>query len=156
MANVITYVESQAASIDTAVAGGEYSRHRMPLPEEYEAKRDYSDLVKLFPQMTRIFQGVLGCYLRYKFHPEAASTEASAAFFPQLERFARQCGATAIGYARITPDLIFKDFVIPHQNAIVIISEMRKEPFVTAPSVESMTEVAKAYADTTLIANKLS
>lgn len=77
-------------------------------------------------------------------------------FLSQLEAYAREIGATAIGYAKITPDHIFKGFVVPYQNAVVVISEMRKELFNTAPSTESMVEVAKAYADTTQIANKLS
>ncbi|MCO5189396.1 MAG: [Fe-S]-binding protein [Anaerolineae bacterium] len=156
MTNFVKHVEGQAAAVDTAVYGREHSRQRMPLPEDYDAKRNYADLPKLFPQIARIFKGVLGSYTRYKFPAKASKSEASAAFIAELEQFARENGATAIGYARITPDLIFKDFVIPHQNAIVLISEMRKEPFITAPSVESMVEVAKLYADTTQIANQLS
>ncbi|WP_420642457.1 hypothetical protein [Candidatus Leptofilum sp.] len=156
MTRVVRHVEGQAASIDTAAFGGHYARQRMPLPEEYGSERNLSDLPKMAPQIMRIFKGILGSYLRYKFHPKAKKPEASPAFLTQLETFARQNGAVTIGYAKITPDLIFKDFVVPHQNAIVIISEMRKELFNTAPSVESMSKVAKAYADTTQIANTLS
>lgn len=156
MTKAIKHVENQAASVDSAVYGSERSRQRMPLPEEYRSQRDLLDLPALLPQIVRIFKEVIGSYLRYKIHPRAQKTQASAAFLSQLEAYAQQIGATAIGYARITPDLIFTDFVVPHLNAIVILSEMRKEPFNTAPSVESMTEVAKAYADTTQIANELS
>ena len=156
MTKVVKHVEGQAASIDTAVFGDEHSRHRMPLPEEYGSQRDLSDLPMMFPQIVRIFQGVLGSYVRYKFYPEVKESEASPTFLTQLEAYAREIGATAIGYAKITPDHIFKGFVVPYQNAVVVISEMRKELFNTAPSTESMVEVAKAYADTTQIANKLS
>ena len=106
--------------------------------------------------MSRIFRGVAGAYTKYKFRPKPTETHASAAFLADLEAYARENGALAIGYAKITPDLIFKDFVIPHDNAIVIIAEMKKERFNTAPSLESMAEVAKVYADTTLLANQLS
>lgn len=156
MTKAVKHVEGQAASIDTAVFGDEHSRHRMPLPEEYGSQRDLSDLPMMFPQIARIFQGVLGSYVRYKFYPEVKESEASPTFLTQLEAYAREIGATAIGYAKITPDHIFKGFVVPYQNAVVVISEMRKELFNTAPSTESMVEVAKAYADTTQIANKLS
>lgn len=156
MAKLVKYVENQAATIDTAVYGGEHARQRMPLPEEYGAKRNTSDLPKLFPQIRRLAKGVFGSYWHYKFYSKAEKSEATPAFLARLEAFARQNGAIAIGYASITPDLIFKDFVVPYQNAIVIISEMRKEQFITAPSVESMIEVARAYADTTLLANQLS
>ena len=156
MARLVKHVENQARFIDTAVYGGEHARQRMPLPEEYGADRNTSDLPKLFPQITRLAKGVFGSYWRYKFYGKAEKSEAPPAFFAQLETFARQHGAAAIDYAIITPDLIFKDFMVPHQNAIVIISEMEKEPFITAPSIESMIEVAKAYADTTLLANEIS
>lgn len=156
MARIVRHVEDQAQHVDTAVYGGEHARRRMPLPEEYGANRSTSDLPKLFPQVKRLAKGVFGTYWGYKFPARAEKSEASPAFLAQLEAYARDKGATAIGYAKITPDLIFKDFVVPHQNAIVIISEMKKEPFITAPSVESMTEVAKAYADTTLLATQLS
>lgn len=156
MAAAVKYVEGQAANVKTAVYGGAYARHRMPLPEEYEARRSYSDLPHLMPQIGRIGRSLLATYREYRTPARSDRTEASAEFLAGLEAFARDQGAAAIGYARITPDLIFKDFVVPHLNAIVIIAEMRKDPFNTAPSVESMGEVAKVYADTTLIANQLT
>lgn len=150
------YTESLAAFVDTATFGREHSHQRMPLPEAYGSVVDPSVIPKMLPHVFRIFQGILGSYRRYKFPVKAKKSQASAAFLSELEAFAREQGATRIGYARITPELIFKDFAVPHQNAIVLISEMRKEHFITAPSPETMIEVSKAYADTTLIANKLT
>lgn len=156
MGNAVKYVEGRAAWVDTAIVGGDHARERMPLPDEYGSERNFGDMPKLAPHIFRIFRGIAGSYKHYAFPAKPIRSEASDAFIEELESFARENGALAIGYAKITPDLIFKDFVIPHDNAIVIISEMEKESFSTAPSTESMLEVAKAYADTTLIANKMS
>lgn len=156
MTAVVKHVEAQAKHLDTARYGREYSRQRMPLPEEYNARRSFSDLPALFPQIQRLFRGIFSSYIGYKFPAKASNTLISSSLLKQLEVFTRENGALAIGYAKVTPDLIFKDFVVPHDNAIVIISEMRKEPFSTAPSIEAMAEVAKVYADTTLIAVKMS
>jgi len=156
MPRAVKYVEAQAAFTNTAIYGREHSRERMPLPEEYDTVFDKSLLPTMLPQLLRIFQGIFGSYWRYKFRGKAKKSTASAEFLSGLETHARENGAVRIGYAEITPDLIFKDFVIPHKNAVVIISEMKKEPFITAPSDEAMTQVGKAYADTTFIANKLT
>lgn len=156
LTSVVAHVEAQAAKVDTAIFGREKARQRMPLPEEYGSERSIGDLPRIAPQMPRLARGIFRTYMLYRQQAKPQNSEATPAFLKQLEQFAQDNGALAIGYAKITPDLIFKDMVIPHENAIVIISEMKKEPFSTAPSVESMVEVAKAYADTTLIATQLS
>lgn len=156
MTKVVKYVENQATRIDTAISGGEHARRRMPLPEAYGSERNAEDLPKLFPTMQRLFRGIFSSYWQYRVYRKPVRTEVSAEFLTKLEAYARENGATAIGYAPITPDLIFKDFVVPHPHAIVILSEMRQEPFSTAPSTEAMIEVAKAYADTTVIATQIS
>lgn len=156
MGAFVRHVEGLAAKVETATYGSELARHRMPLPDAYGTKRNPADLPHLAPHILRIFRSVFGCYLRYTFARRPKSNQAPASLFAELEQHALELGATAIGYAEITPDLIFKDFVIPHRNAIVIISKMRRETFGTAPSTEAMVEVAKAYADTTSIANDLA
>lgn len=152
---LIKYIEGQAAALDGAIYGKEHARKRMPLPEEYEGEMNLP-FKKVLPQVFRLGKSILGSYLYLKRPVKARKSIATPEFLGQLESFAVQKGATAIGYAQITPDLIFKDFVIPHQYAIVIISEMRKEQFETAPSLDSMTEIGKAYTDTTIIANKMT
>lgn len=156
MTKVVKHVENQAGRVESAISAGEHARRRMPLPEEYGSERNAGDLPKLFPHMKRLFRGVFSTYWQYRVHRKPVRREVSAEFLSDLEAFARDCGATAIGYAPITPALIFKEFVIPHPHAIVILSEMRREPFGTAPSTEAMMEVAKAYADTTIIATQIS
>lgn len=156
MTSVVKHVEAQAAKVDTALYGRENARQRMPLPEEYGSDRSIGDLPRIAPQMPRLARGVFTTYMLYKRRQKPSKSVVTPAFLHQLEAYARENGALAIGYAKITPDLIFRDFAIPHDNAIVIISEMEKETFSTAPSVDAMVEVAKAYADTTLIATKLS
>ena len=112
LTTVVSHVESQAAHIDTAIIGAEHARERMPLPEEYGTERSIGDLPLIAPQMPRLVRGIFSAYMQYKRHSMPTQSEASTTFLKQLEAFAHKNGALAIGYAKITPELILLHYPI--------------------------------------------
>ena len=62
---------------------------------------------------------------------------AEPALFEEIEALALEQGACAVGYAEITPDLVFPNFVVPYTHAVVILSEMGRDALKSAPSKDA-------------------
>ena len=157
-AAVADFIEGQAKYLDGAIKGGDDSFERNMLPEEYPATEEAMPVSfgSVFPFFMPLAMSSLGVLYNFKRRIRTYKTTAPPELFAELEQFALEQGASAIGYAEITPDLQFKGHYIPHRHAIVIVSEMRQENMKNAPSIKSVSEIAKAYGDTTKIGNKLT
>lgn len=158
LAAVADFIEGQAKYLDGAIHGGDDSFERNMLPEDYPATEEAMPfpLGHALPLVVPLLISSLGSFYNFKRPVRTYKTTASPELFADLEQFALDQGASAISYAEITPDLQFKGHYIPHRHAIVIVSEMRQENMKNAPSIKSVAEIAKAYSDTTRIANKVT
>ena len=153
---IADYVEGHADKTEGAIYGEEQSSPRNPLDFPIEPGSSRPNIPVHLPNLARLFWGILGVYYYYKRQVKQHQTIAPSSLFDELEQFAVEKGASAIGYARITPDLIFKDKCIPHQNAIVIVSQMHSQKFANVPDDDSIGEVVRLYANTTIIASQIT
>lgn len=74
----------------------------------------------------------------------------------ELEEYAKGLGVAEIGYTKVNPRYIFKDFRILFNNAIVFTIEMDKEKIKGAPNMESFKEVFRTYYQVGLTVNKVA
>lgn len=155
---VADFIEGQVKHLDGAIYGGDDSFERNMLPEEYPATEDAMPFPvrSALPLIAPVIRASLGTFYNFKRPVRTYKTAARPELFTELEQFTLAQGASAIGYAEITPDLQFKGHYIPHRHAIVIVSEMRQEKMKNAPTLNSVGEIAKAYGDTTRIGNKVA
>lgn len=163
MSNVFAYVENQAKHLDNAMYPDRYAKPRRPVgsstPSECHPNLQkppsgwFKDEAQ---QLVHIFHSAWQSYRYFKSPVQATRAVVSAELLEELELMARSMGASAIGYAKVTPDMIFEDMAIAHENAIVIISEMDREAVDKAPHADVLLEVERTYATTTDIANALT
>jgi len=74
----------------------------------------------------------------------------------ELEKYAKGLGVAEIGYTKVNPRYIFKDFRILFNNAIVFTIEMDKAKIKGAPNMESFKEVFRTYYQVGLTVNKVA
>jgi ferredoxin len=72
-------------------------------------------------------------------------TVAPQELLEQVERTAREQGATAVRYVTLDDDCLFGNLGVPHRNAIVYTVRMDKKALDTAPSYECFREVERGY-----------
>lgn len=89
-------------------------------------------------------------------NPKTGKKTISPADLAELEAYARELGVSQIGYTRVNPDFIFKDFEILYDNAMVITMNMEREAIQTAPSDAATGEIWRTYSDLGIIVNKLA
>lgn len=73
-----------------------------------------------------------------------------------MEDYARELGISAIGYTKVNPNFIFKDFEILFDNAIMFTMEMKKELISSNPSLESSQEIFRTYEALGIAVNKIA
>ena len=74
----------------------------------------------------------------------------------EIERIAADLGAEAVGFAEVTPDVIYKGKTIPYKYAIVVARRMDNAKIATAPSVTCMVEVMNTYGQLGVLVNDLA
>ena len=89
-------------------------------------------------------------------NPPHPKTEISEEFLKQLEEFAESVGIGNIAFVRLPPELIFQQFGVLYENAIVLTMEMSKEKLDQAPSQATMNMVFGTYDDLGKAANKIA
>ena len=163
MTNVFAYVENQAKSLNTALFPNEWSKPRQPVgsatPAERHPNWERAPEGWVYQSGSLLRRNVRAAWKSYRYlkTPTLPSREVvSTELLNEIEDIAIAMGATAIGYAKVTPDMIFEDMAVPHENAIVIISEMDHQATDKAPHADVLLEVQRTYATTTEIANTLT
>lgn len=74
----------------------------------------------------------------------------------ELEDYANSLGVSTIGYTRVNPNFIFKDFEILYDNAIMLTMEMDRHIIATSPSQESSKEIFRTYETLGIAVNKIA
>ena len=72
-------------------------------------------------------------------------SNATEELLSRITDLATECGCSAVGYARITPDLVFAEHAVLYPNAIVLLMDMRSDAISQAPSPASGREVWRTY-----------
>ena len=163
MSSAFAWVENRAKTLDTALHADDWSKPRRPVGSHTPSEQ-HSDWEKASAQtsirqnyfMLRNFYAAWRSYRYLKTPTQPTHTQISPALLAELEAMAKETGALAVGYTKVTPDMIFSDMAVPHENAIVIVSEMERETMDKAPHAEVLGEVVETYATTTEVANALT
>jgi ferredoxin len=143
-----------------------------PIPSDPQAREprlvplviiDYGNLIARFKQMRYIGK------LLFKSVKEMAKSASSIKKNPYvgnrtidpetlkgLEEYAFGLGISEIGYTKVNPRYIFKNFRILYKNAIVFTIEMDKEKIKQAPSVPTFIEIFRTYYEVGVIVNKVA
>ncbi|QUI22560.1 epoxyqueuosine reductase [Vallitalea pronyensis] len=100
----------------------------------YEMKKSYTSITK---------------------NPKNYKTTMDDATLQELQTYIRKYPIDDIGFTTVDPNLIFKDRVILHQHAIVLIMEMKKNKIDTAPSPDAQREIMRTYYELGRVANKI-
>lgn len=77
-------------------------------------------------------------------------------FAGTLPDLATGLGAEMMGFAEVTPDVIYAGKSLPYRYAIVLAHRMDEKKIVTAPSVDCFVEVSDKYGILGVMANRLA
>ena len=89
-------------------------------------------------------------------NPKSPKVKVEDGFLSEFEELARRLGIGAIGYARVPPELIFRDRAILSDHAIVLAMEMDKNKIDRAPSKETQVMVFQTYDRLGKVVNQLT
>ena len=127
--------------------------------------QDYGSTIARLKQMRNkdlrtFFIGTLREMLRsaksIKENPYAGKKTIDSATLKELEDYAKDLGIAEIGYTKVNPRYIFRDFRILFDNAIVFAIEMDKAKIKGAPNMASFLEVFRTYYQVGLTVNKVA
>ena len=89
-------------------------------------------------------------------NPYAGKKTIDSKTLKALENYAKELGVAEIGYTKVNPRFIFRDFQILFDHAIVFTIEMDKDKIRGAPNIESFKEVFRTYYQVGLTVNKVA
>ncbi len=89
-------------------------------------------------------------------NPSDPKTIAPQDFFTQLELFSKSQGIGLIGFAKLSQDLIFQEYGVLYDNAIILAMEMDKDTVEKAPSQATLNMVFGTYDDLGIATNKVT
>lgn len=101
--------------------------------------------LRAMPHMVASMRGILHSLRSVDRNPPRPCTQMPAAERAALEAHVRSLGIDDVGYARLTPHMVFRDKAILYPNAIVLTMEMDKAAIDTSPSEASYVEVHRTY-----------
>jgi Pyruvate/2-oxoacid:ferredoxin oxidoreductase delta subunit len=124
---------------------------------------DYGNLMARFKQMRYIgkllFKSVKEMAISassIRKNPYAGKRKIDPETLKGLEEYATGLGISEIGYTKVNPRYIFKNFRILFENALVFTIEMDKEKIKKAPSVPTFVEIFRTYYDIGVVVNKVA
>lgn len=89
-------------------------------------------------------------------NPSNPLTSVTPEFLDELKQFIQSLGVVIIDFTRLPKDLIFQDFGVLYDNAIILAMEMDSMRIEKAPSKETMTMVFETYDNLGIVANKVA
>jgi ferredoxin len=89
-------------------------------------------------------------------NPPNPSTNASEEIVNQIKEFAKSLGVGPIGFVKLPRDLIFQEYGVLYDDAIILAMEMNMEKINNAPSQDTMDMVFETYDDLGIAANKIT
>lgn len=111
--------------------------------------------IEFFPVMMRV-QTSFGKSTRMAGMSHEAEYVDDQVFVREIESIAADLGAEALGFAEVTPDVIYAGKTIPYKQAIVVARRMDNAKIATAPSVACMIEVMNTYGQLGVLVNDLA
>ncbi|TET11326.1 MAG: [Fe-S]-binding protein [Candidatus Thorarchaeota archaeon] len=121
-------------------------------------ERNDIEMRQVFPirQMLSIMRNINLSVDSLSKNPSIPSTSASVEFLEQLKDFANSLGVGPFEFVKLPTDLIFQDFGVIYDNAIIIALEMSKEKIDKAPSQDTIDMVFGTYDELGIAANKIA
>lgn len=113
-------------------------------------------LLEIMPNQLRNIRAHRVSIDTLKKNPGRPKTVAAGDFFARLEAKARELGADDVGYTLLERDQIFRNMGAMYKNAIVLTRKMDKVAMSKAPSMDTLDNVIRTYADLGEIANRLA
>ncbi|MDF2523012.1 MAG: hypothetical protein K0R31_653 [Clostridiales bacterium] len=91
-----------------------------------------------------------------KYNPRSGKRVIDESTLIEMENYAHELGISTIGYTKVNPNFIFKDFEILYDNVIMFTMEMKKDLIATNPSLESSKEIFRTYEALGVAVNKIA
>lgn len=107
------------------------------------------------PQMLKCLYEMKKSYSSITKNPKNYKTVIDESTLRELQEYIRSFKIDDIGFTTVKPNLIFKDRVVIHKHAIVLIMEMKKSKIDTSPSHTSQKEIMRTYYELGRAANKI-
>jgi ferredoxin len=101
--------------------------------------------VRTAPHMIASQRGIDRSLREIDQNPPQPKSEASPDELREAERYAREQGVAAVGYARLPRCLVFRDKAVLFENAIVLVMEMDKDKIEAAPAPRAAEAVHETY-----------
>jgi epoxyqueuosine reductase len=121
-------------------------------------RRSDIEMRQIFPvrRLLSIFKNINLSVDSIKENPTHPKQEVSKDFQDRLKAYAHSLGVGQLGYVKLPHDLIFQEFGVFFDNAIVLAMEMNKENINKAPSQATFNMVFGTYDDLGIAANNLA
>lgn len=145
---------------DNPVKSGPDSRPAIIIPflvlQFGSLKAKIRSIIPLRKQAVRLFSSMRESAKNIRKNPRTNNRAIDEVTLAEVENLARQLGCSEIGYTKVNPNHIFKDFEILYDNAIMLTMEMNKEAIESGPSDECMKEIIRTYGELGVAVNKIA
>ncbi|MGD1840044.1 MAG: hypothetical protein ACFB0B_03990 [Thermonemataceae bacterium] len=88
--------------------------------------------------------------------PEEGQKLIDAATLQELESYAKKLGISKIGYTKVNPDFIYRDFDILTDKVMILAMEMDRDAIKTNPSEKATKEIWRTYSVLGETVNKIA
>ncbi|MFX1510952.1 MAG: [Fe-S]-binding protein [Promethearchaeota archaeon] len=89
-------------------------------------------------------------------NPSNPNSDAHQEFLEQLQDYSQSLGVSQFGFVKLPQDLIFQQYGVLYDNAIILAMEMSKEKINKAPSQATMNMVFGTYDELGKAANRIA
>lgn len=135
------------------------TRFEIPLQMmELIQERDDIEMRHVFP-FRRLFSIIKNIHISVDTIPQNhphPKTEAPAEYLEKLREHAHSLGVSILEFVKLPPDIIFQEFSVLFDNAIILAMEMSKEDIDKAPSQSTINMVFGTYDDLGIAANGIT
>ncbi|MCP4050620.1 MAG: hypothetical protein GY730_07950 [bacterium] len=111
----------------------------------YQKKKIIKDEIVMLPSIIRTILESKKSYKSIKKNITLNKTTIDDDILEKLKAYAATLGVGDIGFAKVKPEMIFKDKEILYDNAIVFLMEMKREAIDQAPSLNTQKEIFRTY-----------
>ena len=152
--------EKRVVDMTAATRGGENSPVRFNIPRASIAlEGDHVPLPgfpKSAPQMIGSILNIRKSIYDLEKNPVNGKKQIDSQTLGELIRFARDAGASDVGYSKVPQEWVFKDWAIRYTKAIVLTMEMDKARMDLAPNADTAVMVHETYNQLGKVSNKVA
>ncbi len=146
---------------DIVITSNEMSKEYINIPQLMFSQK--ISIVQIVKMRLPIIHKMIGCLWESKKssssivqNSQGDKKTMTAKDLAELENFIKSLDIDDIGYAKVSPDLVFKEHKILYGNALVLVMEMREDAIKKAPSKATLREVFRTYYKLGIIVNKIA